>query len=135
MPRLSIEARRRIVSLVSGRFTVPSIVQRLEEEKVVVSKRAVYDLVKKFRLKGVINAWLYSTRGYILRVAIFHAWTYSTHGHIPRVHGYIPRVGLHEMCMLHTIRKCGPRKHVTGFIGLHAWKSEVIIKRYCINNS
>ena len=55
MPRLSIEARRRIVSLVSGGFTVPSIAQRLEEEKVVVSKRAVYDLVKKFRLKGVIK--------------------------------------------------------------------------------
>ena len=71
-------------------------------------------------------AWLYSTRGYIPRVAIFHAWTYSTrghiprmHGYIPRVHGYIPRVGLHETCMLHTIRKRGPRKHVTGFIGFH----------------
>ena len=94
MPRLSIEARRRIiVLLVSGRFTVPSIVQRLEEEKVVVSKRAVYDLVKKFRHKGVINvwlrifhAWLYSTRGHTLRVdisyacmAIFHAWDYTRH--------------------------------------------------------
>ena len=67
-------------------------------------------------------AWLYSTRGYIPRVAIFHAWRYSTRGHIPRVHGYIPRVGLHETCMLHAIRKCGPRKHVTGFIGFHAWK-------------
>ena len=55
MPRLSIEARRRIISLVSGGFSVPYIVQRLEQEKVVVSKRAVYNLVKKFRLKGVIK--------------------------------------------------------------------------------
>ena len=27
----------------------------MEEEKVVASKRAIYDLVKKFRLKGVIK--------------------------------------------------------------------------------
>ena len=55
MPRLSIEARRRIVSLYSCRYSFPSIVQRLEEEKVAVSKYAVYDLVKKFHLKGVVK--------------------------------------------------------------------------------
>ena len=104
MPRLSIEARKRIVSLVSGGFTVPSIVQRLEEECPCVP----------------MNVPCNSMRGYIPRVAIFHAWTYSTRGHIPRVHGYIPCVGLHETCMLHAIRKRGPRKHVTGFIGFHA---------------
>ena len=55
MPRLSIEARRRIVSLYSCGYSVPVIVQRLEQEDVKVSKRAVYDLVKKFRLKGVVK--------------------------------------------------------------------------------
>ena len=38
MPHLSIEARR-IVSLYSCRSSTPSIVQRLEQEKVAVSKR------------------------------------------------------------------------------------------------
>ena len=37
MPRLSIEARR-IVSLYSCRYSVPSIIQQLEQEKVAVSK-------------------------------------------------------------------------------------------------
>ena len=46
MPRLSIEARRRIVSLYSCGYSVAVIVQRLEQEDVKVSKRAVYDLVK-----------------------------------------------------------------------------------------
>ena len=54
IPRLSIEARRRIVSLYSCGYSVPVIVQRLEQEDVKVSKHAVYDLVKKFRLKGVV---------------------------------------------------------------------------------
>ena len=55
MPRLSIEARRRIVSLYSCGYSVTCITQRLEQEKVAVSKRAVYDLVKKFCLKGVVK--------------------------------------------------------------------------------
>ena len=55
MPRLSIEARRRIVSLYSCGYSVLVIVQRLEQEDVKVSKRAVYDLVKKFRLKGIVK--------------------------------------------------------------------------------
>ena len=47
MPRLSIEARRRIVSLFSlGYSSVSFIVQRLEQENVEVSKRAIYNLVK-----------------------------------------------------------------------------------------
>ena len=54
MPCLYIEARR-FISLVSCGFSFSSIVQRLEQEKVVVSKRAVYNLMKKFRLKGVIK--------------------------------------------------------------------------------
>ena len=55
MPRLSLEARRRIVSLYSGGFSVKSIVQRLDQENVSVSQRAVYNLVKKFRFAGVIK--------------------------------------------------------------------------------
>ena len=53
MPRLSIEARR-TVSLYFCGYSVPSIVQWLEQKKVAVSKCAVYDLVKKFYLKGII---------------------------------------------------------------------------------
>ena len=34
---------------------MPVIVQRLEQEDVKVSKHAVYDLVKKFRLKGIVK--------------------------------------------------------------------------------
>ena len=51
MPRLSIEAMRRFITLYSKScgYSVPVIVQRLEQEDVKVSKRAVYDLVKKFR--------------------------------------------------------------------------------------
>ena len=59
MPRLSIEARRRIISLYSCGSPIPSVFRWLEEEKVAVSKRTVYNLVKKFYLKGVIKdlAW------------------------------------------------------------------------------
>lgn len=55
MPRLSIESRKRIVALHSCGFSVPCIVQRLKQEKVAVSQRAVYNLVEKFRLKGVVK--------------------------------------------------------------------------------
>ena len=111
MPHLSIKARRRIVSLVSGGFTVPSIVQRLEEECRCVPMSVPYN----------------STHGYIQRVAIFHAWTYSTRGHIPRVHGYIPCVGLNETCMLHAIRKRGPRLSTQTRNGIH-WVPRVITR-------
>ena len=95
MPRLSIPARRRIISLISGGFCVPSIVQRLEQEKVVVSKCTVYNLMKKFRLKGAkdlprrrkarILTYIYSMHGYIPRMDTLHMWLYSTHGYIPRM--------------------------------------------------
>ena len=52
---LSIEVRRRIILLVSGGYSVPSITKCLEQENVVVSKRAVYNLVNKFYLKGIIK--------------------------------------------------------------------------------
>ena len=54
MPRLFIEARR-IVSLYSCEYFIPSIVQQLEQEKVTVNKRAVYDLVKKFHFRGIVK--------------------------------------------------------------------------------
>ena len=55
MPLLSIKSRKRIVSMHFCRFSVPSIVQRLKQEEVAVSQRAVYNLVEKFRLKGVVK--------------------------------------------------------------------------------
>lgn len=55
MPRLSIEARRRIVVLHSIGYSVSSIFERLEQENVKVSKRSIYNLVKKFQLKGVVR--------------------------------------------------------------------------------
>jgi len=54
MPRLSIEARR-IVSLYFSGYSVSSIFARLEQENVEVTKRSIYNLVKKFRLKGVVQ--------------------------------------------------------------------------------
>ena len=39
---------------------------------------------------------------------------------------------LHEMCMLHTMRKCGPHKHITGLFQVvsccHTCTNEVIIE-------
>lgn len=55
MPRLSIEAMRRVVSLHSIGYSVSSIFERLKQENVEVSKRSIYNLVKKFRLKGVVR--------------------------------------------------------------------------------
>ena len=49
----TIEARRRTVSLYSCGYSVSSTIQQLEQEKVTVSKHAIYDLVRKFCLKGV----------------------------------------------------------------------------------
>ena len=67
MPRLSIESRKRIVSLHSCGFSVPSIVQRLKQEKVAVSQRAVYNLVKKFGV-SIPCVVMQRTRGTITRV-------------------------------------------------------------------
>jgi len=55
MPRLSFEARHRVISLYSSNYSVLSISQRLEAEKVPVTTRALYNLVKKFHLKGTIK--------------------------------------------------------------------------------
>ena len=85
VPRLSIEARRRIVSLVSGGFTVPSIVQRVEEECPCVLMSVPCNSTRGYiPCMDIFHAWLYSMRGHTLRVdifhacmAIFHAWDYT----------------------------------------------------------
>ena len=65
---------------------------------------------------------------------------YRAYGHMRVPHVAIPHVAhdtLHEMCMFHTGRKHGPRKHITGIFkdlrvatSVHACKNEVIIERY-----
>lgn len=55
MPRLSYEARRRVAALYLRGYSVASISERLEQEGVEISKRALYNLLEKFRLKGTIK--------------------------------------------------------------------------------
>ena len=55
MPRLSFEARRRVAALYSRGYSVASISERLEDEGVDVSKRALYNLLNKIRLKGTVK--------------------------------------------------------------------------------
>ena len=55
MPRLSIEARRRVISLYCSGYSIKTISQRLDQEGVEVSKRALYNLVKKYSLKGTVK--------------------------------------------------------------------------------
>ena len=65
-----------------------------------------------------------------------HGYRVRGHMHVP--HMTIPCVArdeLHETCMFHATRKCGPRKHVMGLFIVsccHACKNEVIIERYRI---
>ena len=55
MPRLSYEARRRVISLYQSDYSVLEISKRLDVEKVDVTPRALYNLVKKYCLKGTIR--------------------------------------------------------------------------------
>ena len=55
MPQLTIEARRRIISLHSVGYSVSTVFRRLEQENVQISKRAIYKLVEKFCHKGVVR--------------------------------------------------------------------------------
>ena len=55
MPRLSFEARRRVAALYSRGYSVASISERLEDEGVDVSKRALYNLLNKIWLKGTVK--------------------------------------------------------------------------------
>lgn len=55
MPRLSIEARRRVAFLYSSGYSVTTISQRLDQEGVKISKQVLYNLVKRFCLKGIVK--------------------------------------------------------------------------------
>ena len=55
MPRLSFEARKRVATLYSRGYSVASISERLEHEGVDVSKRALYNLLNKIRLRGTVK--------------------------------------------------------------------------------
>ena len=54
MPRLGLEARRRVVTLFEKGFNVQNIHKRLEEENFVVTKQTLYRLMQKFKRDGVI---------------------------------------------------------------------------------
>ena len=54
MPRLSLEARRRVVTLFEKGVSVRDIHKRLEEENCVVTKQTLYRLIQKFKRDGVI---------------------------------------------------------------------------------
>ena len=55
MLRLLIEARRRVVCLLSRGYSVKNIYERLQQENVDISIRAIYFLVKKFKHRGSVN--------------------------------------------------------------------------------
>ena len=54
MPRLSLETRRRVVTLFEKGVSVRDIHKRLEEENFVVTKQTLYQLIQKFKRDGVI---------------------------------------------------------------------------------
>ena len=66
MSHLSIEARRRVVCLLSRGYSVKNIYERLQQENVDVSIRAIYNLVKKFKLRGSVNDLARRKRPHIL---------------------------------------------------------------------
>ena len=121
---------------------MPVIVQRLEQEDVKVSKRAVYDLVKKFRLKGIVKDLPRRKKARILtgemekffeeelqkndashaynsRACNSHAWWYTR-----RVCSTPQEIVVHA----NTLREY--LKISRGATRLHACKNEVIIERY-----
>jgi len=55
MPCLSYDARRRVIALHEAGYPVLDISKRLEAERVVVTPRALYNLVNKYHLKGTIR--------------------------------------------------------------------------------
>ena len=55
MPRLILSARRSAISMLYTGYSVAAIQQRLKEEDVVITKRSLYRLVKKFKEKRVYN--------------------------------------------------------------------------------
>ena len=53
MIRLALGTRQSTVSLFNAGYSVAAIQQRLKEEDVIVTKRSLYRLVKKFKEKGL----------------------------------------------------------------------------------
>ena len=54
MPRISIETRNRVVVLYHCRRSVDDIKKRLEEENSLISSRALYNLIRKYRGKHIV---------------------------------------------------------------------------------
>ena len=137
---------------------MPVIVQRLEQEDVKVSKRAVYDLVKKFRLKGIVKDSPRRKKARILTGEMkkffeeeLQRMTPATRviaSHMCNNHACNGHVCNSRACNSHawwyTRRVCStPREIVVhantlreylkisrGATRLHACKNEVIIERY-----
>ena len=63
MPRLSTEARQRVVCLLARRYSVKNI---LQQENVDVIIRTIYNLVKKFQGRGSVFDLPRRKRAYIL---------------------------------------------------------------------
>jgi len=49
MGRLSIESRKRVITLRSKGYSVLEIHRRLKEENIIISRQAIYNLLTKFR--------------------------------------------------------------------------------------
>ena len=127
MTHLLIEARGRIASLYSSRHSIPSIVERLEQEQV---KCAIYHLVKKFHLKGVVKdlpkrkkARILWTHGYIICTTIprFHAWMVN---YTRRVCSMPRKPWSTQICNRDALL------FSRGTTRDHEWKNEVIIEWY-----
>ena len=55
MPRLNLESRRRVVTLVEKGYSVSTITRRLKEENTFISQQSLYRLMQKFRSCGIIQ--------------------------------------------------------------------------------
>lgn len=54
MPRISIETRRRVITLKRTGFSVAEIKKRLGEEDILISLQALHNLIKKYNAKNTL---------------------------------------------------------------------------------
>ena len=54
MPRLSLDARKRVVTFFEKGMCIKDILKRLEEENVLVTRQTLYRLIRKFETRGMI---------------------------------------------------------------------------------
>lgn len=54
MPRMSLDTRRRVILLKEQGFPVSTIITRLNQEQICVSRQALYDLFKKHHETGCL---------------------------------------------------------------------------------